>query len=124
MTQHFVIVGAGECGARAAMALREQGFDGDVTLIGGETHLPYERPPLSKEGMLAEVFAARTISSAEQMAGAGVAFRPGTSVDAIDRTSKRVVTRQGTALPYDKLLLATGSTPRRLPLPGAEGAHV
>ena len=49
----MVIVGAGECGARAALALREHGYAGTVTLIGEETHLPYERPPLSKDGMTA-----------------------------------------------------------------------
>ena len=49
---HFVIVGAGECGARAAFALREKGFDGDITLIGAEPLAPYERPPLSKEGLI------------------------------------------------------------------------
>ncbi|WP_275693134.1 NAD(P)/FAD-dependent oxidoreductase [Devosia lacusdianchii] len=115
MTQHFVIVGAGECGARAAMALREQGFGGDVTLVGGENHLPYERPPLSKEGMLAEVFAAKTIATAERLAEVGVAFRGGLQVAAIDRGAKRLVGGNGTALPYDKLLLATGASPRRLP---------
>jgi 3-phenylpropionate/trans-cinnamate dioxygenase ferredoxin reductase subunit len=115
VTQHFVIVGAGECGARAAMALREQGFGGDVTLVGGENHLPYERPPLSKEGMLAEVFAAKTIATAERLAEVGVAFRGGLQVAAIDRGAKRLVGGNGTALPYDKLLLATGASPRRLP---------
>lgn len=122
MTQHFVIVGAGECGARAAMALREQGFDGDVTLFGGETHLPYERPPLSKDGMLAEVFAAKTIATAERMAETGVAFQGGMRVDGIDRAAKRLVGADGSALPYDRLLLATGASPRRLP--GAEGERV
>ena len=121
MTQHFVIVGAGECGARAAMALREQRFDGDVTLVGGESHLPYERPPLSKDGMLAEVFAAKTIVTAERLAEAGVAFRGGARIDSVDRAGKRLVAADGTALPYDKLLLATGSSPRRLPLDGADG---
>ena len=119
MTQHFVIVGAGEAGARAAMALREQGFDGDVTLIGGETHLPYERPPLSKDGMLAEVFAAKTIATAERLAEANVAFRGGVTVENIDRAGKRLMAADGVPLPYDKLLLATGSSPRRLPMDGA-----
>lgn len=48
---HVVIIGAGECGARAAFALREKGFGGEITLIGAEPHLPYERPPLSKDGL-------------------------------------------------------------------------
>ncbi|HEY9346866.1 MAG TPA: FAD-dependent oxidoreductase, partial [Inquilinus sp.] len=50
----MVIVGAGEAGARAAAALREEGWDGPVTLVGGEVHPPYERPPLSKAALLAE----------------------------------------------------------------------
>lgn len=122
MTDHFVIVGAGECGARAAMALREQGFDGDVTLVGGEVHLPYERPPLSKDGMLADVFAAKTIATAQRLADASVSFRGGTHVEGIDRSGKRLLGADGSALPYDRLLLATGASPRRLP--GTEGERV
>lgn len=122
MAQHFVIVGAGECGARAAMALREQGFDGDVTLVGDETHLPYERPPLSKQGMLAEVFAAKTIATAERFAEANVALRRGMHVAGIDRAARRLTGTDGTTLPYDKLLLATGAAPRRLP--GTEGNRI
>ncbi|MET3896419.1 3-phenylpropionate/trans-cinnamate dioxygenase ferredoxin reductase subunit [Devosia sp. UYZn731] len=122
MSKHFVIVGAGEAGARAAMGLREQGFDGDVTLVGGETHLPYERPPLSKDGMVAEVFAAKTIATAERLAEAGVAFRGGATVAGIDRAGKRLAMGDGSALPYDKLLLATGASPRRLA--GVEGERI
>ena len=119
MTQHFVIVGAGECGARAAMALREQGFGGDISLVGGETHLPYERPPLSKDGMLAEVFAAKTIATADRLAEANVRFVGGTQMATVDRAGKRLVGVDGIALPYDRLLLATGASPRRLA--GVEG---
>lgn len=122
MTQHFLIVGAGECGARAAMALREQGFDGDLTLVGSETHLPYERPPLSKDGMLAEIFAAKTIVTAERLAEANVAFRGGLHIASLDRARKRLLDSAGNGLAYDKLLLATGAVPRRLP--GAEGARI
>jgi 3-phenylpropionate/trans-cinnamate dioxygenase ferredoxin reductase subunit len=122
MSRHFVIVGAGEAGARAAMGLREQGFDGDVTLVGGETHLPYERPPLSKDGMVAEVFAAKTIATAERLAEVGVAFRGGVQVAGIDRAGKRLAMGDGSALPYDKLLLATGASPRRLA--GVEGERI
>lgn len=50
----MLIIGAGQCGARAALTLREQGYDGPVTLIGDEAHLPYERPPLSKDAMVSE----------------------------------------------------------------------
>lgn len=122
MTQHFVIVGAGECGVRAAMALREEGFDGDVTLVGGEVHLPYERPPLSKDGMLAEIFAAKPIATAERMAEANVTFRGGVEVSGLDRPGKRLVMGDGSALPYDGLLLATGAAPRKLP--DVAGRHI
>lgn len=121
MAKHFVIVGAGECGVRAAMALREQGFDGDVTLIGGETHLPYERPPLSKDGMLAEIFAAKTIATGEQLAQAQVQFLSGTRVDCINREQRRIGAGVE-SLAYDRLLLATGAAPRVLP--GAEGGRI
>jgi len=122
MAQHFVIVGAGECGARAAMALREEGFDGDVTLLGGETHLPYERPPLSKDGMLADVFTTKTIVAPERLAAANVEFRGGVQVAGIDRAAKRLLGADGSALAYDRLLLATGAAARRLP--GAEGERI
>jgi len=104
------------------MALREQGFDGDVTLVGSEVHLPYERPPLSKDGMVAELFAAKTIATAERLEQANVAFRGGLHVRDIDRASKRLLDADGGALPYDKLLLATGASPRRLP--GVEGDRI
>lgn len=120
MAEHYVIVGAGECGARAAMALREQGFDGDVTLLGAETHLPYERPPLSKHGMLAEVFAATTIATAQKLAEANIGFRGGMHVAGIDRDSGRLLAGDGSALSYDRLLLATGASPRRFPGVGGE----
>ncbi|WEK04391.1 MAG: FAD-dependent oxidoreductase [Candidatus Devosia phytovorans] len=119
---HMVVVGAGECGTRAALSLREQGFDGDVTLLGSERHAPYERPPLSKGGMLAEIFAAKTIAAETRLAEAGIAFRPSTSVESIDRGDGRLALSGGQALAYDRLLLATGATPRRLP--GVDGERV
>jgi 3-phenylpropionate/trans-cinnamate dioxygenase ferredoxin reductase subunit len=113
----MVIVGAGECGARAALTLREQGFAGSVMLIGAELHLPYERPPLSKEAMTQEGDPApRTIMSAERLAEAGIEIRVGTAALAIDRMGRTVALGDGSRLPYDGLLLATGASPRRLPL--------
>ena len=110
----FVIVGAGECGARAAFALREKGFDGTITLIGGEAHLPYERPPLSKEVLVAGA-GPKLVADAERYAATGIAVLPGRTVLAIDRAGRRVLLGDGAALPYDKLLLATGARPRALP---------
>lgn len=110
----FVIVGAGECGARAAFALREKGFDGTITLIGNEDHLPYERPPLSKEALVAGG-GPKFVADAERYAAAGIAVLCGRPVIEIDRTARRVLLGDGTAVPYDKLLLATGARPRSLP---------
>lgn len=123
----MVIVGAGLAGAKAAEALRNQGFDGDVVLIGGEAHRPYERPALSK-GYLAgktdreEVF----VHTADYYAEQRIDLRLGVDVTGIDRAAHRVELADGGAVGYDKLLLATGSSPRTLPLPGADarGVHL
>ncbi len=114
----MIIVGAGECGTRAAFALREEGHAGPVTLIGAEPHLPYERPPLSKEG-LAPGSAPRTIAANERFEEAGIRLMLATDVAKIDRAMQVVELADGRRLPYDRLLLATGARPRRLPL--AEG---
>jgi 3-phenylpropionate/trans-cinnamate dioxygenase ferredoxin reductase subunit len=116
----MVIVGAGECGARAAFALREAGHDGPVTLIGDEEHPPYERPPLSKEAITAAADPApRLVRAREAYAAAGITLMTGAVAAGIDRKAKVVALAGGGAVPYDRLLLATGAVPRRLP--GAEG---
>jgi 3-phenylpropionate/trans-cinnamate dioxygenase ferredoxin reductase subunit len=111
---NFVIVGAGECGARAAFALREKGFDGAITLVGSEAHLPYERPPLSKDALVAGE-GPKLVATAERYDGARIDVLTGRTVLEIDRAGKRVLFDDGAALPYDKLLLATGARPRALP---------
>ena len=78
----MVIIGAGECGTRAAFALREAGWAGPVTLIGAEPGLPYERPPLSKPGEAG--VRRKPICDAAALAGAGIDYRPGTVVQGID----------------------------------------
>jgi len=124
MAEGMVIVGAGECGTRAAFALREAGYDGPVTLIGDEPHLPYERPPLSKEGMTAPTLAAKVIADEARLKAAGIDHRRGARVASIDRDARRVLTAEGETLPYNRLLLATGASPRRLVQEGAEVPHV
>lgn len=111
---NFVIVGAGECGARAAFALREKGFDGAITLVGSEAHLPYERPPLSKDALVAGA-GPKLVATAERYDEARIDVLTGRTVLEIDRAGKRVLFDDGAALPYDKLLLATGARPRALP---------
>jgi 3-phenylpropionate/trans-cinnamate dioxygenase ferredoxin reductase subunit len=111
---HIVIVGAGECGARAAFALREKGFGGEITLIGTEPHLPYERPPLSKDG-LAGAEPPRLVADAGRYEEAGIAVLTNVSVESIDRRHKAVRLGDDRAIRYDRLLLATGARPRTLP---------
>ncbi|MCQ4631173.1 FAD-dependent oxidoreductase [Shinella sp. CPCC 100929] len=111
---NFVIVGAGECGARAAFALRGKGFDGTITLIGSEMHLPYERPPLSKDALVAGA-GPKLVAEQERYAAARIVVLTRRTVSEIERAGKRIVLSDGTALAYDKLLLATGARPRALP---------
>ncbi|MDP9632030.1 UNVERIFIED_ORG: 3-phenylpropionate/trans-cinnamate dioxygenase ferredoxin reductase subunit [Ensifer adhaerens] len=110
----IVIVGAGECGARAAFALREKGYEGDVMLIGAEPHLPYERPPLSKEG-LAGPLEPKFVADAERYQAVGIQVLTDTPVEAIDRDAKTLRLADGRQLSYDRLLLTTGAGPRSLP---------
>jgi 3-phenylpropionate/trans-cinnamate dioxygenase ferredoxin reductase subunit len=125
-TATFVIVGAGLAGAKAAEALRDQGFDGRIVLLGDEPHRPYERPPLSKDYLIGksereQVF----VHPAAWYADHAVDLRPGHAAVAIDREAHQVALADGSRLGYDRLLLATGSSPRRLSVPGsdADGVH-
>ncbi|HEX3593074.1 MAG TPA: FAD-dependent oxidoreductase [Pseudonocardiaceae bacterium] len=116
----FVIVGAGLAGAKAVEALREQGYDGTITLVGDEQHRPYERPPLSKDYLAGKaerdsVF----VHTADWYDEHNVTLRSGVTATAIDRGAHRVDLSDGSSVEYDKLLLATGATPRALP--GADG---
>jgi len=116
MSGGMVIVGAGECGTRAAFALREAGYSGPVTLIGAESHLPYERPPLSKAAITsAEAPGPAIIATQDRLAAASIEMITGKSAVRIERRSKTLRLADGVALPYRKLLLATGAAPRKLP---------
>ncbi|UDL86927.1 FAD-dependent oxidoreductase [Mesorhizobium sp. PAMC28654] len=118
MTKGMVIIGAGECGGRAALALRDLGYDGPVTLVGDEPHLPYERPPLSKDAMIGDAPAIKAIASDEVLAQRSIRHIHSVQAVAIDRAAHALRLSDGSVLAYDKLLLATGSTPRKLPIPG------
>src|SRR5215218_6445850 len=121
----MVIIGAGECGASAASALREQGYQGPVTLVGDEPHHPYERPPLSKDMLsLADAPLPKWVSTPEIFAEKGIACITGKSAVAIDRAARTVDFADGMSLPYDKLLLATGAVPRRLALAEQAGERI
>ena len=117
----FLIVGAGLAGAKAAESLREEGFDGRIVLIGEETERPYERPPLSKGYLLGTAERDTIYVHPETWyAEHDVDLRLGTTVAGIDPTGHQVTLADGTRLGYTKLLLATGSSPRRLRVPGAD----
>ncbi len=118
----MVIIGAGECGARAAFALRENGFSGPVTLVGEEVHLPYERPPLSKEALHREEEPEpKWIGLAGRFAEQGIDCLTGRRAVSIDRADRTVGLSDGSTLAYDRLLLATGALPRQLPLAANAG---
>ncbi|SRR5579883_62618 len=113
-----VIVGAGQAGFQAAWSLRMEGYDGTVTLIGEEPHLPYQRPPLSKGFLLGkQELASATLRPERFYREHRIDLIQGERVSAIDRESRRVKLGSGSSLPYDSLVLATGARVRRLPDP-------
>jgi len=119
----IVVVGASLAGLRAVQTLREEGHDGAITVVGAEPHLPYDRPPLSKE------FLAGTMSRAEVDLPLGAAetadFRLATRAAAVDLGPRHVVLETGEELAFDGLVIATGAHPRTLPgLPERDGVFV
>jgi 3-phenylpropionate/trans-cinnamate dioxygenase ferredoxin reductase subunit len=116
-----VVVGAGQAGGQVAGALRENGHTGPVTLIGAEDAPPYQRPPLTKAFLAGTAdesdLALRTGSYYEDR---GIELLRGSRVTSIDRQAADVVLESGDRLRYDRLVLATGARPRRLPVPGAD----
>ncbi|MFJ4650855.1 NAD(P)/FAD-dependent oxidoreductase [Nocardia sp. NPDC088792] len=124
-TSRFVIAGGGLAAAKLAEALRANDFDGTVSLVSAEERLPYERPPLSKECLLGKKTVDDCIvDTAQWYRDHHIEVLLGTTVTGIDRASKTIALPDGTTLPYDKLALATGSRPRKLPLPGADAENV
>ncbi|UOG17231.1 3-phenylpropionate/cinnamic acid dioxygenase ferredoxin--NAD(+) reductase subunit [Acinetobacter sp. PK01] len=119
-----VIVGAGQAGASAILELRGNKYEGNIILIGDEVHLPYERPPLSKDVILKPEETKVEILSEEKLATLGVAHIRGNGVVKINPEAKTVELQKGDVVAYDKLLLATGGAARRLPNFDALGKHV
>jgi 3-phenylpropionate/trans-cinnamate dioxygenase ferredoxin reductase subunit len=117
--QTHVIVGAALAGAKAAEALREEGFDGRVVLIGSEDELPYERPPLSKEYLRGEAPREKARVHDEGFYEShDIELRLGTTVERIDTGAREVELSGGERIGYDALLLTTGAEPRRLDTAG------
>jgi 3-phenylpropionate/trans-cinnamate dioxygenase ferredoxin reductase component len=117
----FVIVGASLAGAKAAETLRSEGFEGRVVLLGAERERPYERPPLSKDYLRGESPREKAYVHPEGFyADNDIELRTSSTASAIDTRVAEVMLEGGERLGYDRLLLATGSEPRRLRVPGAE----
>ncbi|WP_342729306.1 FAD-dependent oxidoreductase [Bradyrhizobium sp. B097] len=120
-----MIVGAGEAGTAAALALRENGWEGRISLIGNEAMLPYERPPLSKAILSEETNPGpKLLVTAERLADLRIDYREGRTVQAIDRSVRAVILSDGAQLNYQRLLLTTGARPRQLNIPVDAGSKV
>ncbi|MFD5757184.1 NAD(P)/FAD-dependent oxidoreductase, partial [Streptomyces sp. NPDC127044] len=118
----ILVVGASAAGLAAVETLRGEGYDGALTLVGAETHAPYDRPPLSKQVLGARWEPERLALRAQaELDGLGLDLRLGVAATALDAAARTVLLADGTRLSYDGLIVATGVRPRRLP---GEGAHV
>jgi 3-phenylpropionate/trans-cinnamate dioxygenase ferredoxin reductase subunit len=125
--ERVVIIGAGQSGGRAAALLRQEGFGGEIALLGAEAHAPYERPPLSKAVLKGEKPAADCFLYDEPFyAENRIDLRTGARAAAIDTGARTVTLEDGQTLSYGALILATGGVVKTLPLPGAAlaGIHV
>jgi 3-phenylpropionate/trans-cinnamate dioxygenase ferredoxin reductase subunit len=121
----FVIVGGGQAGVQAASTLRERGFRGRIVVLADEARLPYMRPPLSKKFLSGEQSEERLYFRPPSYFEAhAIEVRTGVQVEGIDRATGTLRLAKGASQDYDKLLLATGSRPRRLPVPGATDPRV
>jgi 3-phenylpropionate/trans-cinnamate dioxygenase ferredoxin reductase subunit len=126
MTEQLVIVGGGQAAAQAVQSLRQQNFAGPITLLCDEPFPPYQRPPLSKKYLAGELARERLfLRPAAFYAEKGVTLEQSARVEELEPAARRVRLRDGRTLPYDRLLLATGSRVRLLDVPGAElpGVH-
>ncbi|HJT43223.1 MAG TPA: FAD-dependent oxidoreductase [Rhizomicrobium sp.] len=125
MSEHVVIIGAGQAGAQAVQTLRAEGFDGPITMVGDEAYAPYQRPPLSKAYLLGSFERARLFLKADAYyAESGCSLILNSHATAIHRAERLVDLSDGRTLSYDKLLLATGARVRQLKCPGADLAGI
>ncbi|MDH7797722.1 MULTISPECIES: FAD-dependent oxidoreductase [unclassified Beijerinckia] len=119
-----VIVGGGQAGAQTAKALREHGYDGALTLIGAEKHLPYERPNLSKACLLDPSAIPPIVIDAAFCQEREIELMTGRQALSIDRARRRLVLDDGSERPYDRLVLATGCAPRQMTLKGLDPERI
>lgn len=116
-----VVVGSSLAGLRACETLRQLGFTGELTLVGAETHQPYDRPPLSKKLLAGDWEPDRILlRHPDALAQLGLDLRLGVPATALDTAARAVTLADGTTLPFDGLIIATGSRPRRLPGQGPD----
>lgn len=121
----FVIVGGGLAAAKAVEALRDNEFDGHITVFADEEHLPYERPPLSKDYLAGKKSLTDfTVQNSDWYRDNNIDLRLNTRVNSVDAAGHAVALLDGTTVGYDKLLLATGSASRRPPIPGSDAPGV
>ncbi|EDQ31813.1 NAD(P)H-nitrite reductase [Hoeflea phototrophica DFL-43] len=121
MPSSFVIIGAGQAGIKAAETLRAKGFDGTITLIGAEHWHPYQRPPLSKAYLKGEMSEDRLLLKApDWIKGAGIDTHLGKRATRLDPATRTITLDDGTEVPYDKVLIATGTHARWLHLDSAD----
>ena len=120
MPERIVIIGAGQAGAQAVATLRAEGFDGPLTLVGDEPFPPYQRPPLSKAYLAGTFERERLFLKPESFYTESRCERMhGVAATDIDRRARNVLLADGEAIAYDRLLIATGSRVRRIPVAGA-----
>ncbi|PZQ50730.1 MAG: pyridine nucleotide-disulfide oxidoreductase [Rhodovulum sulfidophilum] len=122
--ERVIIVGAGQGGFQAAASLRQEGFEGEVTLIGAEPGFPYQRPPLSKAYMADGAADRLLLKPASFYERSAITYLEGAEVTAIDRAAREVTLGDGARRGYDHLVLATGARNARPPIPGQEAEGV
>lgn len=124
MTDGIIIIGAGHGGSQAAISLRQEGYEGPITLISDEADVPYHRPPLSKTFIKSEDQTLLPLRPERVYAEGGIALRLATSVATINTGDHTVSLTTGEVLRYAKLLIATGARARRLTVPGHDLAGI
>jgi p-cumate 2,3-dioxygenase ferredoxin reductase subunit len=122
--KRIVIIGAGQAGATVAFGLRRSGFEGEITLVGEEPHLPYERPQLSKEMLRPELAGLRSIKTRVEFDEHGIRLNLGRKVVKTDANSRQILLDNGDEIAFDRLVIATGVNPRQLPGGQRDSARV
>ena len=122
----ITIVGASLAGLNAAETLRREGFDGPVTLVGAESHLPYDRPPLSKQVLAGDWEPERAaLTDSEELEEDGIEARLGVRATALDLAARELTLHTGETVAFDGLVIATGARCRTMPgTEGLDGVHV